>query len=145
VTPDRPDVDVAGERLRAMERTIGRLETLRGSSAEDLRADFMREAAAERLLQVLVDLALDVNGHLATVVLGRAPTDGRGSFLDVAEAGVIPSDLAALLAPSAGFRNVLMHQYVDIDVEEVARSIDLALGQFPRYVITVGAWLHRNR
>lgn len=145
MTPDRPDIDVVVERLRAIERTLDRLETLRGATAVELRSDFIREAAAERLLQATIDLALDVNGHIAVTVLGRAPRDGHDSFLDAGRAGVIPEHLAADLAPSARFRNVIVHQYVDIDPEQVATAIELVLQQFPRYVTSVGAWLSRGR
>lgn len=145
MTPDRPDVAVVVERLRAIERTIQRLETLRGTTAVELRSDFVREAAAERLLQATIDLALDINGHIAVTVLGRAPSDGHDSFIDAGRAGVIPEPLAKALAPAARFRNIIVHQYVDIDPEQVATAIELALERFPPYVSSVGAWLSKHR
>lgn len=101
-------------------------------------------AAAERLLQVSVDLAVDVNAHLAAGVLGRAPTAGRESFGAMAEAGILSPGLADLLAPSAGLRNVLVHRYVDIDVHLVTRAVADILDLMPRYIGEAATFLRSS-
>lgn len=141
MTPTSPNASVVIAKLKAIEDALQRLESYRGSTAADLTSDFAMRSVVERLMQVIVDLAFDVNGHLAVSLLGRAPHDGRSSFRDVVDAGVIPADLGAELAPAAGFRNVLVHQYVEIDIAVVAASIESALDLFPRYVASVGGWL----
>ena len=47
-------------RLRAMREALSELEALRSISAETLGAEPLTRAAAERLIQVVVDLAVDV-------------------------------------------------------------------------------------
>lgn len=141
MTPSRPDLHVVAERLRLIAETLSELEALRGVNAEQLTREPLTRAAAERLLQVVVDLAVDVNAHLAVSLLGRAPDTGRASFLAAGEAGVIDSDLAARLAASAGLRNVLVHRYVDIDLSLVADAIGEVLDGFPEYVRQVASHL----
>lgn len=119
MTPARPDVGVVGRRLRALTDAVGDLRRLEGIDAAGLRADPIARAAAERLLQVAVDLAVDVNAHLAAAVLGRAPATGRESFSAAAEGGILSRELADLLAPAAGLRNVLVHRYVRETAAEV--------------------------
>jgi uncharacterized protein YutE (UPF0331/DUF86 family) len=137
VTPRRPDIDVVARRLRALSDTLEDLRRLEGIDRAGLEADPLLRAAAERLVQIGVDLAIDVNAHLAGAILGRAPTTGRSSFLDAAEAGVLSPELADALAPAAGLRNVLVHRYVDIDIDLVARAVGELLDLLPRYVAEV--------
>lgn len=145
MTPARVDRDVVLQRLRLIERSLSELEALQGADEARLRAEPLTRAAAERLVQVVVDLAFDVNGHLAVSLLGRAPETGRQSFLDLAEAGVLSTDLAERLAPSAGLRNVLVHHYVDVRVDVVAAAIGLALDQYRAYVTAVSRFLEAGR
>ncbi len=134
MTPSRIDVDTVLRRLRLIEEALSSLAELEGVDAARLDAEPLTRAAAERLLQVIVDLAFDVNAHLAVALLGRAPDTGRQSFLDLATAGVLDPESAERLAPAAGLRNVLVHHYVDVRVDLVAEAIGDVLQQFPTYV-----------
>jgi len=144
MTPDRIDRDTIGRRLRLMQEALA---TLRDSSSlvtGHLASDPIARAATERLVQVIVDLALDINGHLVVVLLGRAPETGRRSFLDMAEAGVLTDELVSRLAPAAGLRNVLVHHYVDIDARKVADAVPQLLADMPEYVTAVARFARQT-
>ena len=49
----------------------------------------------------------------------------------------LPADLAARLAPSAGLRNVLVHQYAEIDLDQVVAAVSAARTDFRAYVRTI--------
>lgn len=137
MTPAGPDAEIVGRRLRALADALADLEPLRGIAPQRLRDEPLTRAAAERLVQVVVDLAIDVNAHLAVSLLGRAPATGRDSFALAAELGAVDAALAERLAPAAGLRNVLVHRYADIRVELVAAAIDTVLDDFAAYVRAV--------
>ncbi len=137
MTPDRIDRDTIGRRLRLMQEALATLRDSSSSTTGHLAFDPIARAATERLVQVIVDLALDINGHLVVALLGRAPETGRRSFLDMAEAGVLTDELVSRLAPAAGLRNVLVHQYVDIDARKVADAVPQLLADMPEYVTAV--------
>lgn len=141
MTPSRPDIVTVQRRLRLMRDALDHLGSLAGTSAEDLDGDPLTRAAAERLLQVVIDLALDINGHLVVALRDRAPETGRQSFIELATCDVISEALAERLAPSAGLRNVLVHQYVDIRTDLVASSIASTLEQYPAYIEAVAGFL----
>ncbi|HSL56990.1 MAG TPA: HepT-like ribonuclease domain-containing protein [Acidimicrobiales bacterium] len=124
-----------------MREALDDLAALADVDAERLRAEPLTRAAAERLIQVVVDLAIDVNAHVATAELGRAPVTARGSFVDAAAAGAIDAELADRLTPTAGLRNVLVHRYVDIDVDVVAASVTPILRDYGAWVHQVSSWL----
>ncbi|MGB3412382.1 MAG: HepT-like ribonuclease domain-containing protein [Microthrixaceae bacterium] len=137
MTPPRIDISIVQRRLQLIEGALESLRSLGEIDEAQLRSDVIRRAAAERLIQVVVDLAFDINGHVAVAQLGRAPETGRQSFLDLAELGVLTTELAEVLAPLAGLRNILVHNYVDVRVDLVATSVGLLLELFPEYVRSI--------
>ncbi|MCU0267422.1 MAG: DUF86 domain-containing protein [Acidimicrobiales bacterium] len=145
MTPRRLDADVVGARLRLLAETLASMEELRGVEPARLVAEPLTRAAAERLVQVVADLALDVNAHVAAAIEGAAPTSGRDSFVAVARIGALDPDLAERLAPLTGLRNVLVHRYTGIRVDLVATAIDEILVLLPAYVRQMSAFVEARR
>lgn len=96
---------------------------------------------AERLLQLVVEVAVDINTHVVTEQEGMPPTSSRDSFVRAGRFGLLSADLASRLAPAAGLRNVLIHDYGDIDDQLVLVAIPIALDNFREYASAVIAWL----
>jgi hypothetical protein len=53
----------------------------------------------------------------------RAPRDDRESFALAKAAGAIPEPLAAELRDAVGLRDVLTHEYTDVDLARVAQAV----------------------
>jgi uncharacterized protein YutE (UPF0331/DUF86 family) len=141
MTPPALDPRIVTIRLRLMRDTLTELEKFRGSTTTQLAEEPVRRAAIERFIQATVDLAVDVNGHVAVAELGRSPGSNRESFALVAQSGAIEKEVADRLAPAAGLRNVLVHQYVNIDVARIADAIEPILDGFDEYVRQVASFV----
>lgn len=141
MTPRRLDVDVVRNKLAAIEHTCDVLAALNDIDADRLRDDPVVAAAVERLIGRLVDLAVDVNSHLAAALLGRAPSEYRESFDLMAQAGVIETAMAVRLKPSVGMRNVIVHEYVRLDLARVAAVVPEAIDAYRSYVTAVARFL----
>lgn len=59
---------------------------------------------------------------------------------ELAQRGVLSADLGAALASAAGFRNVLVHQYVDVDDARVVDQLG-HLGDLDAFVVSLLRWL----
>jgi uncharacterized protein YutE (UPF0331/DUF86 family) len=66
-------------------------------------------------VQVVIDLGVSTCVRLG---LGSPPTYGD-AFRRLAVAGVLDDGLAARLAGAAGFRNLIVHAYADLDLQRV--------------------------
>ncbi len=51
------------------------------------------------------------------------PRDYYESILRLGELDVLPADFAKRLAPLAGFRNILVHEYLVVDWDKVYRNL----------------------
>lgn len=68
--------------------------------------------------------------------LGEAP-------LETAEIGVLPEALAERLVAMAKFRNVLVHLYLEIEVERLYQYLQHNLGDFDEFAQHVANYLAR--
>ena len=125
-------------RATAMTALLGALDDLRSS---DLQNDLRDRLAVERALTQLVELASSINDHIVGTLTRETATSYRDSFFLAAEAGLIDDTLRDALLPSVGMRNVLVHEYVGIDVDRVAAAVPLALDVYAQYVAAITAFV----
>lgn len=129
---------------RKLQRIVTSLDGLRPLarlSAAEYQARFYERKAAERLLQEAIEAALDINAHLAAELGAEVPEEYYGGFLKVGELGIVPPDLVRALAPSAGLRNRLVHEYETLEDAKVLAAIGTLLELYPRYVRAVEVYL----
>ena len=144
MTPGRLDARVVDRHLIALRGTLGALRRHAGVSAESLGAEPDRRWAVERGLQLCAQNALDIAGHISST-LGLDP-DSYGSAIDcLVEAGVLPQSFGKRFRGVAGFRNVLVHGYLDVDLDLVARMLTERLDDFEAFAGHVEGWLATQR
>lgn len=136
-------------KLQLIAEELGRLSDLRDVSYDALIADPMRLAAVERLLERIVLRAIDVNEHLiGALATGEEEKSTRLSyretFLKLADYDVVSPVFAERIASSAGLRNILVHEYNDVDHRIVHAAIRTALEDYTRYVEAIQRWLARR-
>lgn len=121
---------------RRLEALHGYLRKLRAFREAD-EAEFVGEPAlhdlAERYLHLAVEACLDLANHWIVEKGLPTPDANRGTFTVLEEAGELPSDLADRLRGWAGFRNVLVHEYVEIDHSIAYRAISEELGDLESF------------
>lgn len=136
-------------KLQLIAEDLGRLASMREISFDDLIADEIRLAAVERILERIVLRAIDVNEHLISELATGAEEKStrltyRDTFVKLAAYGVYPAEFAQQIAPSAGLRNVLVHEYNDADHRIVHGAIGTALQQFTTYIEHIERFLDRH-
>lgn len=140
------DPEAIAQKLSRMVDRIDRLKQFEGLSLEDYLQDDLKQAAIERLLETVIDAALSINKTLLKRGAGIIPADSESfknfeSFILMGDNGFIATELATQLAPSGGFRNVLAHEYDDINPAQVYTALQMALSQYPQYVKAIQDYL----
>ena len=90
----------------------------------------------ERNFEVAAQSCIDIANRIISRENLEKPADYYEAIERLGENKIIPGDFARDLAPIAGFRNLLVHQYLDIDQEEVYRYLENLdqLYQFEKYI-----------
>ena len=133
---------VVQTRMAKIREYVALLKRIRGLADE--RA-FVRDPLiygnAERYLQLAIQAVLDVSNHIVADMNLSLPADGGDLFSVLAKHKVLPVRLSKRLAPMAGFRNILVHEYLEIDRHRVYRVLEDDLGDFERFVQAVSKLL----
>jgi len=144
MSPKTFDPESMQAKLRMMRRLRQRLIEMGSVTRATIANDWDLQLIAERVLTQLIELAIAINAHVVVVELGEAPYDYRESFNLAARAGVIDQDLADLLAPSVQFRNVVVHAYLDVDLDRFVSAIPIAIEQYGMYIDQVAVYLRKR-
>ncbi|MFW6050239.1 MAG: type VII toxin-antitoxin system HepT family RNase toxin [Myxococcota bacterium] len=94
---------------------VSRIERFRDVDRSRFVADPDTHHLAERYLQLAVESALDIANHIIADRGYEAPETYRDAFAILAKHEMVPEDLARRLQGWAGFRNILVHAYLDVD------------------------------
>jgi uncharacterized protein YutE (UPF0331/DUF86 family) len=140
MTPGRPDASVVRRHLIAIDQAVQALRRHQGGSARDLAVDSDRRWIVERGLQLCAQNALDVATHLAASA-GRDVPDYATAIDALADLHVIPADFAVRFRGIAGFRNVIVHAYLDVDLDVLHRLLEHGLDDFVTFATYVNQHL----
>ena len=111
-------------------------------SFENYQNNFEKKATIERTLELMIQAAIDINRHLITKKLRLPfPETAKQSFLQLQQENILTEALAKQLAKSAGLRNILAHEYLELDDTNIYQSITLALSQYPLYIKQIITYL----
>ncbi|MFK0732040.1 MAG: DUF86 domain-containing protein [Gloeotrichia echinulata GP01] len=135
------DSEIVLVRLRLITKYYNTLEDFRSISLDEFLANFRQQLIVERLLQLMIQAAIDINDHILSKLNPGNSVTNFEAFIELGKYEVITVELARQLAPSAGLRNRLVHEYDDIDPNQVFMAISFALQQYPLYVRQVNSYL----
>jgi uncharacterized protein YutE (UPF0331/DUF86 family) len=96
----------------------------------------------ERNLEVASQCVIDICHRLISLEKGRKPGDYFEAILLMGELNILPSEFARHLAPIAGFRNILVHQYISINWDIVYRNLQ-QIDDLKKFGDLVRVWLNK--
>lgn len=126
--------EIIRRKLLIIAENLKALESIKNMTREEYISDIYKRKATERLLQELIEAAIDINSHLIVQTGNATPDDYYESFIKVGELKIISADLAEKLAPSAGLRNRLVHEYDLLDHSLVLEAVKMAEELYPEYI-----------
>lgn len=108
------------KKLAVLETCVEQLRTL--ARPEALETDIRERRFVEHTLQVAIQAALDVASHIVADARLGEPATNRQLFELLVGGGWIALEQVGPLRAMAGFRNILVHGYADVDLD-VVRSV----------------------
>ncbi|PHV64003.1 type VII toxin-antitoxin system HepT family RNase toxin [Cyanobacterium aponinum] len=135
------DVDRILERLKFMTIRLNRLKQFESLALESYLDQLDSQLIAERILELIIQSAIDINNHIIRKGLKLEEVTGKESFLVLKNHGILSRKLAEELSKSTNFRNLLAHEYLDINDHKVFELIPKALKQYSLYVLEIKQYL----
>ena len=135
------DPSVLRRKLLVIVENLTALESIVVMTPQRYREELFTRKGTERLLQELIEAAIDLNTHILVQDGHGVPDDYYHGFTRLADHGILSRNLADALAPSAGLRNRLVHEYDAIVDAIVLDAVRKAQALFPQYVAAIERYL----
>jgi uncharacterized protein YutE (UPF0331/DUF86 family) len=114
------DFDLLEKKLAFVESCVSELRRL--AVAEKLDIDIKERRFVEHTLQLAIQACLDAASHVVSDERLGEPSTNQELFRLLARAGRLSQPLADSLSRAAGFRNILVHGYAEVD-SRVTRDV----------------------
>lgn len=138
------DRNVVGRRLLVLSETVQHIERESPGDAQALAGNPVLRAAIERWIQVAIEACIDVAYHVIADRGWIPPDSARGAFAVLAAHGLLDVGLAARLGGAASLRNILVHEYVAIDLDKLSDAIRRDLGDLKVFGAIAARWLEED-
>lgn len=136
---------VVQNKLSYIQKYLSELSPLLVPSTKEILARKTEMHAVERLVQLIVDAAVDINTLIIEQEKFQSSEDYQGTFTILGEHGILPYELATSIAPSVGLRNALVHVYEKLDPERVVNDTKRNIDQYHQYVKHIFEYIERTK
>lgn len=139
------DRRVIEDRIGEIRKRKKLLEEYARMSLEEFTAELKVYELALRHLQVAIQACIDIGKHIAAVKNFEAPEQAAKVFSVLANHQVINKDLAKRLNLAGGVRNILIHEYLGVDLKKIYEHLQKDLKDFDQFVVEIGEYLKREK
>jgi len=129
------DTHFIRRKIKLIQEDLSELDHLAHHSFDEITKDHIKILAVERLLEKIIMRAIDINQHLIAE-LGKGDERVRGyedTFYILSQLGIYGEEFAKQIAPSAGLRNRLVHEYNNTRQDIIYKSVGEAIEQYVKY------------
>jgi uncharacterized protein YutE (UPF0331/DUF86 family) len=129
------DIHFVRRKIKLIQEDLSELDSLAHYSFDEISKDHIKYLAVERLLEKIIMRAIDINHHMIAE-LGRGDEQVRGyedTFYILSQLGIYGEEFAKQIAPSAGLRNRLVHEYNNTRQDIIYKSVGEAVAQYVKY------------
>lgn len=129
------------QRLTELDRAVEVLRRHEAQTAKALERDLERRWIVERGLIVVATLIFDVANHLLASLWAIYPRSYEDSLTQLRQQNLISEELYAQLKGLGGLRNILVHEYLDIEIHQLRGHLHRALTVVPLFIVEISQWL----
>jgi uncharacterized protein YutE (UPF0331/DUF86 family) len=136
------NIDKIYSKFRDIREAIDRLKAFKDISLEEFLNDRDKQDIASFRLIVATEAAIDMCLHIAAKVFKKVPEEYAGCFKFLCDHGLIDQDISIRLGQMARFRNLLVHQYWEIDYSRIYEIITGSdVGDLDEFIRQINQWI----
>jgi len=138
------DHQVIEAHLQNMEDALANLGRYRELSLGEFRKDLSLIWIAEKGLEILIQNLLDIGAHILASEIRNDWDDYGEIILKLGHHEIIPRDFSERIQGMAGLRNILIHEYLRVDVPKLYHYLKNRLGDFTEFMSYVQEYLEKK-
>jgi len=118
------NIEVIQNKISAVKKYLSILKNYQSYSKEEIEKDINIKGAVERYLYLVIQSAIDLAEAMVSYKELRKPSSFAEAFLILKEDGILTDELTDKMIKMTGFRNIITHDYADIDYTIVVRILN---------------------
>jgi uncharacterized protein YutE (UPF0331/DUF86 family) len=100
------------------------------------------QTIVERKLQLSIQVCIDIANYIIARKRLQVPDEEGNLFLVLAEENITSTSLAQQMKGMVNFRNILVHEYLEIDNKIVHRNLTQNLNDFDEFAKSIIRYLN---
>ena len=133
--------DIVYQHLAELGKIITQLGKYTKLSFNEFKTDLSTIWAVEHGLQLAIQNVIDISAHILSS-LNENSIDNYSEILQkLGEKNVIPQNFAKKIIGMAGFRNLLVHEYIKVDIKKVYSILTNNLSDFNQFLDYINKYL----
>ncbi|HAM50811.1 MAG TPA: DUF86 domain-containing protein [Nitrospiraceae bacterium] len=130
--------------MKRLEKALQVLQQAKRIPFEELVGNEILLSAVERNFQVAIECVLDIGNHIIAERGFESPKDHEDIIRILGEEVILPSGFADDLKGIAGFRNILVHEYTDVDYKVLHHYLQDRLDDFRSFANYISDYLEKD-
>lgn len=126
------DQRVIINKLNELNKYLKHLRKYEGTNKEELENDLDKLWSVERGLQLCIQIILDIGNHILSEK-GITVENYSDIFRELRRLEVITESLESKIGGMAGFRNILVHEYAEVDTGIIEKVLNNNLDDFKEF------------
>lgn len=138
------DPEVIASRLSKIKESLRLLEPLARMSLAEFSKNPDHFLKGERLLEITIQAMIDIGTHIISSRSLRKPQDYHEVFDILVENRLLPKGLLQPLHAMVGLRNVLIHEYLEVDKQVLHKTICQDLRDVKSFLKAIAGLLRKE-
>lgn len=139
---DRPVIEA---HLQNMEEALANLGRYRELSLEEFSRDLSFIWIVSKGLEILIQNLLDIGAHILASEIKNDWDDYSEIITKLGQHQIIPEAFSKKIQGMAGLRNILVHEYLRVDVKKLYDHLKNRLSDFTEFMAFVQQYLDKKR
>ena len=131
------DRDLIVAKAAAVKKHLRRVDAKRGSSLETFAKDVDRQDIVMFNLQMAIQNCVDIAAHIVGEEGFGIPGSTNELFYLLEENGYLPQEITEKMASAVGFRNLMVHEYAKVDIEQIYTIACERLDDLNDYLVAI--------
>jgi len=127
------DTKVIATRLQKLESYVQHLHNLQHAGLDEYMDDENLQAIVERRLQLSIQVCMDIASYLIAQLGLQSPEQPENIFAVLGREQILSTPLADRMIGMVRFRNILVHDYLEINSEIVYTHLADEINDFEQF------------
>lgn len=139
------DQEVIQKKLQELKRYVKELENLKNITFDEFSSSLSKQWMLHHGLQLSIQVLLDTGNHILAAI-GENQIEEYVDVIDkLGEKAIISIDFSKRIRGMVGLRNILVHEYTDIDLHKVYDIVQNKLQDFYHFAEHIADYLSKGK